>query len=475
MRTKLHIKCIFVVLGVVVLMVLVDNWLTYYWLDEKGYNRGRLDRARIALNNGDYHNYDMYGSLQNHEENDNFFTWRDQDVGRVVFPKYMFGWSIVRIPALVYHKNVYIAFCEMRAESHGDAGNINIIAKRGHRNRNNQIQWEETMLIAAVPGMRSMCPTPIVDHVRDAIILIFVAFPPGMTESQLIKNVTYHQLVMVMKSTDLGRTWSIPVDITASTLNAMRRIPSMFATGPGHGIQLKSGRLIAQGNVHVKKVPGGKFTYDFSTVIYSDDGGSTWSPGGTVPLGWDSFENIIMTNEATVVELDNNLLCLNSRTPNAFQTRAISCSKNGGLQFGLPQLSDNLVESGFKMRNGNLHLLKNPGCEGSMVAFPAPPGTNITDDVHKTWVLFSNPANMADRTRLSVRLSTNSLKTWSEPWRLHEGSSGYSDLAYYETIENRKKVQNFAILYEIGTNEMSEISFRTFTLQDVIRNIPLSL
>jgi len=69
----------------------------------------------------------------------------------------------------------------------------------------------------------------------------------------------------------MARSWSAPVEITAQVKKPEW---TWYATGPGNGIQLKSGRLV---------IPCDHNTTDnrrFSHVIYSDDAGATWKLGG---------------------------------------------------------------------------------------------------------------------------------------------------------------------------------------------------
>jgi hypothetical protein len=57
---------------------------------------------------------------------------------------------------------------------------------------------------------------------------------------------------------------------------------------------------------------------DRSHVIYSDNGGKTWGIGGTSDFG---------TNEATVVQLGNGSLYLNSRNMQSKKVRTVLLSK----------------------------------------------------------------------------------------------------------------------------------------------------
>ncbi|MFP3386933.1 exo-alpha-sialidase, partial [Tritonibacter sp. SIMBA_163] len=77
-------------------------------------------------------------------------------------------------------------------------------------------------------------------------------------------------------SDDNGASWSSSREITGSVIPEGSR---WYATGPGHGIQLSraehAGRLIAPMNYSAPDDNG-------AGVIFSDDGGDTWRPGGLV-------------------------------------------------------------------------------------------------------------------------------------------------------------------------------------------------
>ncbi|XP_006813465.1 sialidase-3-like, partial [Saccoglossus kowalevskii] len=384
------------------------------------------------------------------------------------------------IPALIFHQGVFIAFCEARKDSAADDGNMDILMRRGRRSSMNNVTWDEPRTLVSIARKRVMNPTPIVDRKRGALVLVFISLDPWKTEGFLKRQHRYDEAVYIIKSMDNGLTWSEPVDITSSTLGAMTPIPSMFASGPGHGIQLESGRLIVPGNVYIKHKDAPKNSqscFDYSMVLYSDDGGDTWTPGGKVPIKTDTQGIMIQTNEAQAVELGSNHVCLNCRTLSELQSRAISCSWDGGITFGLPKLNAKLVEPGFWMRKGSITISGAPGCQGSTIEFPAPPGTKITHLVRKTWALFSNPASMGLRQGESIRISKDGMNSWSEPWTVHRGNSGYSDLTYFETLDNSNIVQNFAVLYEKGADTDSAyhdaIVFKTFTLDDVLENTQL--
>ena len=102
------------------------------------------------------------------------------------------------------------------------------------------------------------------------------------------------------KSDDGGRTFSPPVEIT-STFEPFRRHYDfkVLATGPGHGIQLATGRLVVP--VWLSTGTGGHaHRPSVVATITSDDHGATWQCGQIVAGETDPLVN---PSEAQAVEL----------------------------------------------------------------------------------------------------------------------------------------------------------------------------
>ncbi|HPP54759.1 MAG TPA: sialidase family protein, partial [Thermoguttaceae bacterium] len=170
-----------------------------------------------------------------------------------------------------------------------------------------------------------------------------------------------------------------------------------YATGPGCGIQLRSGRLLVPCD-HI--ADGGEWA---SHVIYSDDGGKTWRLGGAAPP---------KTNECEVVELADGRLMLNMRNYNRQHTcRAVAFSTDGGLTWSPVTYDPMLLE---------------PICQASIrrysLADPNRPGS-------KNVILFSNPADPKDRKKMTLRLSYDEGKSWPVGKLLWAGPAAYSCLA----------------------------------------------
>src|SRR5207248_11662573 len=128
--------------------------------------------------------------------------------------------------------------------------------------------------------------------------------------------------VWVTRSEDDGLTWAKPVEITKDVKKPGWR---WYATGPGVGIQLKSGRLPIPCD---SKSDGGKVRE--SHVILSDDGGRSWKLGGVVGPG---------CNECQAVELSDGSVMLNMRSYQGSNRRLVAISKDGGATFS-PRVDD---------------------------------------------------------------------------------------------------------------------------------------
>lgn len=130
-----------------------------------------------------------------------------------------------------------------------------------------------------------------------------------------------------------------------------------FALGPGHGIQLRSGRLLVPAysyHIDCKECFGQLCkTTPHSFAFYSDDHGQGWRFGEFIPN--------LQTGECQLVSVDeedgSNVLYCNARSPLGFRVQALST--DDGAVFHRGQLVQRLVEPPH-------------GCHGSVIGFPAP-------------------------------------------------------------------------------------------------------
>lgn len=268
-----------------------------------------------------------------------------------------------------------------------------------------------------------------------------------------------------------------------------------FAVGPGHGVQLLSGRLLVPAYTYRvdRRECFGRIcrTSPHAFTFYSDDHGRTWHCGGLVPN--------LRSGECQLAAVDGVLYC-NARSPLGSRVQALSTDE--GASFLPGELVPSLAETAR-------------GCQGSIVGFPAPsysrppsegpavgtrglpaslcpgvqrPPEGGAGDSHMgdgpsvrevpaslgrdTWLLYSHPAGRRARLHMGVYLNRSPLdpQSWTEPWVIFQGPSGYSDLACLGPWLQGDLV--FACMFESGARlSYEEISFCLFSLQQLLQHV----
>jgi len=340
------------------------------------------------------------------------------------------GYDTYRIPAMVTtNEGTLLAFCEGRKEGRGDAGYIDIVLKRS---TDNGKTWSEQMVLWDDEDNTCGNPCPVVDEETGEIHLLLTHNLGSDHESDIIhKTSESTRTVWVMKSSDDGKIWTDPQDITSTT---KKKEWGWYATGPGNGIQIKhgprKGRLVIpcdhsyddpEGNVR-----NGPYEYG-SHAIYSDDHGKTWQLGGTIRP---------KVNECQVVELadGNGTLLMNMRSYFGENKRTHSLSYDGGLSWTRPNTVDELVE---------------PVCQASILRYRWP------EAEEKGALVFLNPATSGGRRNMSLRMSFDEGKTWPLIRTVFPGPSAYSSIA---KLDDGK----VALFYEGGEeNPYENIIFHT--------------
>jgi len=356
--------------------------------------------------------------------------------GRVdVFVSGTQGHHTYRVPALIVtKKGTLLALCEGRKRSGVDNGDINMVLRRSEDGGKTwgpmQIVWDDGDNTCG-----NACP--VVDQQTGTIWLLLTWNRGDDHESQIIAGRSEDaRRPYVCCSTDDGKTWSKPMDISETC-----RDPDWgwYATGPGVAIKLTrgkyKGRLVCPANHSSRKY---KDHHYGAHVIYSDDGGKTWQRSGVIRPG---------CNESQVVELADGTLMMNMRSYAPLGHRAIATSTDGGQRWS-------------KIWH---HLdLPEPTCQASFLRY------TTVDDGGKNRLLFSNPptqrysqASRLDyRDHLTVRLSYDEGKTWPVSRLICEGHSAYSCL----TILPDKSI---GLLYD--RDHHKEVTFANFTLDWLTR------
>ncbi len=319
------------------------------------------------------------------------------------------GYHTYRIPALIVSaKGTLLAFCEGRRNSGSDTGDIDLVLRRSVDGGKT---WLPLQKIADAGEDTVGNPAPVVERATGTIFLLLTKNPGHTSERQIERSAAQgDRTVWIMRSNDDGANWTEPVEITASVKKAEW---GWYATGPGNGIQLRSGRLMVACD-HNRRDDQERHSH----VIYSDDRGETWKVGG---VAGDK------TNESAVAELGDGSVVLNMRSYHGKNRRAVQRSTDGGLTWSALELDETLIE---------------PVCQGSLVAaVPAgkKPGQRL---------IFSNPAS-TKRERMTVRLSGNGGRSWGASRVIYDGPAAYSSLAVW----GRNRV---GLLYERGSKSPYE-------------------
>ncbi|NXP11804.1 NEUR4 protein, partial [Thinocorus orbignyianus] len=415
-----------------------------------------------------------------------------------------------RVPALLYLPCVakLLAFAEERLSA--DDAHANLLVLRRGTVYGSYVEWEDMRVLetAKLQYHRSMNPCPLYDKFTGTLFLFFITVLGRTPEAyQIVTGQNVTRLCCVT-SADQGLSWSAATDLTQQVIGGTIKDWATFALGPGHGIQLRSGRLLVPAysyHIDCKECFGQLCkTTPHSFAFYSDDHGRGWRFGEFIPN--------LQTGECQLVSVDeedgSNVLYCNARSPLGFRVQALST--DDGAVFHGGQLVQRLVEPPH-------------GCHGSVIGFPAPlvyvpaapsvpmvplqglarrqalqmpqrlrtalvqrdpsaPSSPVPFFQAPTWVLYSHPTSSMSRVNMGIHLSTfpRDVESWTEPWVIYEGPSAYSDLAYMELPSNEPSITGgpaitFACLYENGTRSPYEqISFSMFTLHDVLQNIPLA-
>ncbi|HUT52351.1 MAG TPA: sialidase family protein [bacterium] len=274
------------------------------------------------------------------------------------------GYPVYRIPAMVVtERGTVLAFCEGRKTGIADHGNIDIVFRRSEDGAKT---WGPLQVIEGRGFQTWGNPAPVEDRDTGRVWLLFTRNNVG---------------VWVTSSDDDGMSWAEPREITAEV---KADDWGWYATGPGHAVQLASGRLLVP-------CDHGESDGMHSHVIYSDDHGSSWRRGGSLPAG---------TDESMAVEVGSRVY-LTIRNMFGKQRRAYAWSDDGGVTWSAAKIDESLTD---------------PTCQASVLG------------LGPERVLFLNPAS-ARRENMAIRVSYDGAESWSGPRTIHAGPAAYSDLA----------------------------------------------
>lgn len=326
------------------------------------------------------------------------------------------GYAQYRIPGIVVTKNgVILAYAEARRTGKSDWDAIDIVLRRS---TDGGKTWTAPQRMIDVPGAKTRNP---------AIKDYKLAKPGEVTYNNPVaiadRSGAVHLLICLeymrcfqMRSDDDGRTWSKPEEITAAFASFRPQWNwQVLATGPGHGIQLQSGRLLVPVWMSTGTGGGNAHRPSVTATIFSDDSGRTWQAGAVAVTNSNEWIN---PSEAALAELPDGRVLLNVRSEAKMNRRLITTSPDGIARWSKPHFDEALLE---------------PICMASLIT--------LTNHAGQYAMVFANPANLSrvdgkeapgkgrDRKNLTVRVSYDGGQHWPMERLLESGPSGYSDLA----------------------------------------------
>lgn len=236
---------------------------------------------------------------------------------------------------------------------------------------------------------------------------------------------------LITKSTDDGRTWSEPQNITQQT-----KKPEwwLFAPAPGHGITLKDGTLVfpTQGR-DSQGMP-------FSNITYSRDGGKTWTASNA------AYTN---TTECMAVELNDGSIMLNmrdnrNRGNTSVNGRRICITHDMGETWTEHPTSRNALIEPTCMASLHKHIYKRK-------------------KEAKSILLFCNPESCRERNNMTLKVSFDDGQTWPSTHKVlldEWGGFGYSCITSVDD-------ETIGILYE---SSQAQLVFQQIKLKDLLTN-----
>lgn len=344
------------------------------------------------------------------------------------------GHKSYRIPAIISLPNgELLAFAEGRVHGAGDFGDINIVLKRS---ADKGKTWSALQYVAEFDTLQCGNPAPVVD-VTDPQYpqgRIFLFYNTGNNHEGEVRKGKGYKQVWYKTSTDGGRTWTEPTDITlqvhrpnypqANPAYNFKEDWRTYANTPGHAMQFQTGKYKGRIYVAANHSAGGpqKQAEDYDAHgFYTDDHGKTFHLGAGL--------NIPGSNESMATELSEGRLMINSRNQKGdIRARIIGISSNGGQTWDTSYFDKNLPD---------------PVCQASILTIEKKKGKNT--------LAFCNAADEKLRDNLTLRISFDDGKTWKKNFLLDKNTTTYENknkdyTAYSDIVKLNEKA--IGVLYE---------------------------
>jgi sialidase-1 len=362
----------------------------------------------------------------------------------VVFKSGTEGHKSYRIPAIVtLPTGELLAFAEGRVNNSADFGDINIVMKRSSDKGKT---WSDLIMLVDQTSLQAGNPAPVIDLQDPAYPkgVVYLFYNTGNNHENEIRKGNGVREVWFIRSFDLARTWSEPVNITSmvhkplqSGLNAAYNFKEdwrSYANTPGHAMQFQKGkykgRIIIPAN-HSAGPPQPQFRDYRAHAFYSDDQGKTFQLSPSI--------DIEGSNESIATELSNNRMLMSIRNQRGdIRSRILAYSSTGGEKWDTAYFENQLLD---------------PVCQGSLLTIGYKKGKAI--------IALSNAADQRERNNLTIKISNDEGKSWSRSILVDKNETAKNDwTAYSDLVLINKKT--IGILYE--RNNYAEIVFKPIKL-----------
>lgn len=336
------------------------------------------------------------------------------------------GYPCYRIPSMVVMpKGTILAMSEGRQRQHDHAKNDLVLRRSTDLGKT----WMPQQLVAEDGDNSLNDPSMVVDQKTGRVMVLYTRMPEGFHTAEVVPGLDGERISrsLMVYSDDEGRTWSKPRELTKQVKNPKAKA-TVFA--PGMGTQIHFGKYKGRIIVPMWKTEPGK-----AYVVYSDDGGETWTSGEDMRVAGRGS-----VNESQVVELIDGTIMINARSCGGPLNRKVAYSKDGGATWS------KLVDE---------PALPEPNCQASLIRLSDPRNAGALLG-GKSRILYSGPALPNARANGTIRLSYDEGKTWPVGKQIEPGLFySYSALAVLPD-------GSIGVLYE--GNGGLRITFARFTL-----------
>ncbi len=340
-----------------------------------------------------------------------------QPIGTDLFTAGEQGYELYRIPGIaVTAKGTLLAYAEARKTGGGDWGVIDVMLRRSEDSGRT---WSTPQIISNVRSPIAKNPLALAKNLGSDGGTTFnnpIAIADYKTGAVHFLFCAEYMRAFYTRSDDDGKTFPEPVEITAAFDDFRPEYDwKVIATGPGHGIQLRNGRLLVP--VWLSTGTGGHaHRPSVVATIFSDDHGATWQRG---EIAVPNNEDTINPSETVAEQLADGRVMLNLRSESKRNRRLVTLSADGATNWSEPRYQEELAE---------------PICFGSITRLSG------AGDGRPNRLLFVNPDNLKrgevegepgkgrDRKNLTVQLSEDDGATWTTKKVIDRGWSGYADI-----------------------------------------------